>query len=122
MDDKKLELLLAYTTFHIGVYLTLTTVLIGASILRAVNHPLIRWAVGCFLVAGASGGIIAANVAERGDSSATFFAAGYRLSIWGVQLFPLHLLTTVEHLAFWTGILPISLVFLFRGGAHFKAA
>ena len=120
MEDKKLELLLTYTTFHIGVYLSLATAFMGASILRAVNHPLIRWAVGCFLFAGACGGVIAANVAENGDSGVTFFGADYRLKLWGWHLFPLHMLTTVEHLAFWIGILPFSIVFLFRGGGHFK--
>jgi len=113
MNDKRLELLLTYTTFHIGVYLSLTTAFMGASILGQLNHPLLRWAVACFLVAGACGGIVAANIGEDANVSATtFFASTHRLNLWGKKWFRLKVLTTIEHFAFWAGILPVAIAFL----------
>jgi hypothetical protein len=81
MEDKRLDLLLTYTTFHIGLYLTLTTAFMGASTLGKPNHWLIRCAVGCFLLSGACGGIIAENIAENGDSASIFFSANYKFSL-----------------------------------------
>ena len=120
VDNKPLELLLMYTIFHVGAYLTLTTAFMAATVLWKFDSWLIRWAVFFFLIAGACGGLIAANVAENGDDAATFFQPEYRLNLLGLKWFPLRVLTTVEHLAFWVGILPITIVYLVIGGVQFK--
>jgi hypothetical protein len=119
MEQKSLEVLMLYTTFHIGVYVSLTTVFIGASVFNHINHGLLRWAVGCFLVAGACGGMIAANAAEYVDAVPHFFT-DYKLKIWCLPLVTFQPIATLEHLAFWAGLLPISIAYLFRGGAYFK--
>lgn len=119
MEDKRLDHLLTYTTFHIGVYLSLTTGFIGASIFGNLSHPLLRWAVFCFLVAGGCGGLIAANIAEYRGEPEEFFARG-ALTFWKRRGLTYRALATIEHAAFWIGILPLAAVFLFCGGEVFK--
>jgi hypothetical protein len=119
MEDRRLDLLLTYTIFHIGVYLSLTTAFMGATILGRANGWPIQWAVFWFLVAGACGGIVAANAAEDGATATKFFDPKHRLSLWGFDKFRLRWLTTIEHAAFWLGILPTWVVFLVCGGAGF---
>ena len=121
MEYKRLELLLMYTVFHIGVYVSLTTVLIGATVFGHINHGLIRWAVICFLVAGACGGTIAANVAH-GKLTPDQILKDARLGVLGIPTLPLRPLATVEHLAFWAGILPLVGAFLFCQGAGWVPA
>ena len=119
MEDKRLELLLNYTIFHIGVYLSLTTALMGARVLGRVNHWTIRWAIFWFLVAGACGGLVAANIAEESPPADDFLHDKYRLWFWCFRVTPLRWVTTIEHLAFWVAILPIAYAFVRH--ADFKA-
>ena len=105
-EPQSLEALMIYTTFHIGVYVSLTTVFIGASVFKHVNHWTLRWAVGCFLIAGMCGGIIAANAAEYTDPVPQFFYS-HVLNIWCIPLTTYKPFATLEHLAFWAGLLPI---------------
>jgi hypothetical protein len=119
MDDKRLDRLLTYTVFHIGVYMSLTTAFMGATVFGSLYHPVLRWAVGCFLVAGACGGVIAANIAEFKGSPEEFFAKG-ALNFWKKWRLTYRWLASIEHAAFWVGLLPVALVFLSCGGAAFK--
>jgi len=51
-----LELLMTYTTFHIGVYVTLATAVIGADAFKNIGHWSLRFvALPCFAIAGLAG-------------------------------------------------------------------
>lgn len=107
---KRLDRLLAYTTFHIGVYITLAAALIGARAFGTVSHPVLKWALVCFIVAGGCGGIIAANIADfMGAHEADFFKP-WALKVWGVPAFTYSWLAWLEHVTFWAGVLPVAWV------------
>src|SRR5579863_7485315 len=114
-EQQPLDVLMMYTTFHIGVYVSLTTIFIGASVFGRLNDGVLRWAVFCFLVAGACGGIIAASAAEFTGPACDFFLKP-SLRLWCFGPWPFKPFATVEHIAFWAGLLPISVVYLARGG------
>ena len=100
-----LQVLMTYTVFHIGAYLSLTTLLMSATVFGRLSLRHVKLAIGCFLLAGACGGIIAANAAEYLGGLDEFFTT-YELNIWG---FPIPYLlfryvARVEHSSFWLGI------------------
>jgi hypothetical protein len=117
MENKQLELLLSYTVFHIGVYLSLFTALIGVAVLGKVQSGLLRFSVACFLVAGICGAIVGSNISEFKDFASFSMA---KIGPWGLSWFTYRVWTTVEHLAFWVGILPIVGLFIVKGPEVFK--
>lgn len=119
MENKQLDLLLSYTVFHIGVYVSLFTALIGVSVLGGVQSGLLRFSVACFLVAGVCGAVVGSNIPEFKD-----FAKFSQTKIgpWGCGWFTYWYWTTAEHLAFWAGILPIAGLFILQGPEAFKKA
>src|SRR5262245_49889184 len=62
-DDSRLDRLVTYTTFHIGVYVTLAAAALTVAEKLPAMFP--GWALGCsivlLVVAGAAGGTIASN-------------------------------------------------------------
>lgn len=116
MTENSLETLMAYTTFHIGVYVSLTTIFMGASVLKKANHWTLKWAVFCFLVAGMCGGIIAANAAEYTGPASEFFYKPV-LCLWWLGPWKFRPFSTVEYASFWAGLLPIAGYYLY--GANF---
>ena len=117
MENKQLELLMNYTVFHIGVYISLFTALIGASVLADVHSNLLRFSVACFLLAGICGAVVGSNIPEFNDFS-TFSRT--KIGPWGFQWFTYWYWTTTEHIAFWVGIVPIAGLFIWKGPAAFK--
>jgi hypothetical protein len=127
-DDKRLRTLFDYTIFHIGVYTTLVSGLLGVFAWANVNPdapaahflPLhcIKWAVIFFLLAGAAGGAIVSNIAEN----ETFESLTSKpLKVFWFEHLPCDCLTRFlhydyvsrfEHLAFWIGILIAAVGFL----------
>ena len=92
----------------------------GATVFGPLTHQVLRWAVACFLLAGACGGVIAANIAEFSDEPMAFFESG-ALMFWKKKGLTYSRLAAVEHAAFWIGILPLAATFLLYGGAGFKS-
>ncbi len=113
----QLSNLLSYTLFHIGVYISLVTALIGAGVFAELNHPVFRFSVFCFLVAGICGAAVRSNIPEYA-TWVSFSQA--KLGFWGCGFFSYSSWTTAEHIAFWLGILPLALLFVARGAAGFK--
>jgi hypothetical protein len=108
VEDKRLELLMSYTVFHIGLYISLVAALIATEKGYQLFAPLsIRMAVVLLLAAGACGGTIAVNVAEfdvRENRISEFFAeSGYSLRVWDAPnlLLNYRCLARVEHFFFW---------------------
>jgi hypothetical protein len=118
-EDQRLDHLLTYTTFHIGVYVSLVAGLISAGVFTQNDHWLLRFGVGCFLVAGLCGGVIGSSIPDFADFAAFSTAP---IGFWGLKPWTYYWWAKLEHLAFWAGILPITLAFLCKGPALFKKA
>src|SRR5215469_15926952 len=117
LDDKKLELILTYTVFHIGVYISLATAFIGASFLADVFKKYRLWlilAVISFVAAGALGGLIASNIAEDPVTYDGLLTGTPPLEAWGHPLLQFRCAARFEHTAFWVGVLVTLGVFLHR--------
>jgi len=108
------DLLMSYTIFHIGVYITLAAAILAAQELRStLNHPIMRLSMLAFVVAGMCGAVIASNLPE---SSSWQDFSSKRIGPWGLELATYHIWATVEHLAFWVGILlPITIALMWPG-------
>jgi hypothetical protein len=116
--DERLGHLMTYTVFHIGVYISLFTALIGVGIFKDFDHWLLRFCVGCFLCAGVCEAVVGSNIPEHPN-----FESYSKTPIgpWGCRMFLYSTWATIEHLAFWLGILPIVGGFLIYGPAILKA-
>ena len=108
-DFEKVKLLFDYTKYHIGIYTTLGTILVGALGLHdnitLKFCGLLLWLSIAFIgVAGLAGGIIASTLPES-DSLTDFFRQ--KTGPWGRPLLSLsgRRWTMVEHTAFWAGLI-----------------
>jgi hypothetical protein len=102
---EQLKLLMDYTVFHVGVYISLSTGLVALLGLfpgkaDVMKEPLIA-ALACFLLAGACGGVIAAHIP---------YATDFRIfhNTWigflGGRFAPARVWMLIEHTAFWAGV------------------
>jgi hypothetical protein len=122
VEDHRLELLMDYTTFHIGLYMTLTGVLIAADAYKVFPGCVGKFAVALFLIAGACGGIIAVNAAEFDvtNHKISEFFDSHPLDVWGFGIFRYRALAFIEHAAFWFGALTLVGTFLLHHGETSK--
>jgi hypothetical protein len=103
-----LKLMMDYTLFHIGAYITLTTLLVALLGLegfkqRAAGMKVFLLAtLVCFVIAGICGGIVASNIpyfqnfeALKSANIGPFFS---------VPAWPMVCWTSLEHIAFWAGV------------------
>ena len=123
IEPHGLELLMTYTTFHIGLYMSLVTALIASETFGKAKHWTIRWAILCLILAGACGGLIAVNAAEyditlHDNTEKPFFDGSYALTIWiwSSRFLRYPYLSLTEHFLFWLGISPLSATVLCAGG------
>jgi hypothetical protein len=121
LEDHRLELLMSYTIFHIGLYMSLIAAVIAAYEIKKPVFPLlaVKQAMFCFLVAGACGGIIAINVAEYDIRihPVSHFYRDYPLTVlwWSGGCFLNYpFLEHLEHIAFWVGTLRLFVAFMLR--------
>jgi hypothetical protein len=109
MEDQQLSTLFTYTTFHIGLYATLTS---GLFVVIAYTHehlsqtlmpllPYAKWTAVFVLVAGAAGGAIASNIPNH-KTFESFSAA--KLSVFGIPTLKYAAWAHVEHLSFWAAV------------------
>lgn len=122
MEDKQLNHLMTYTTFHIGIYVSLTATLVGLGLWGQYDaHPALvgwlRYAVACLTCAGVCGGVIGSNIPDF-ISYSTFNESP--IGFLGLRIFPAWLWIRLEHLAFWAGLLPIAAMFVLKGPTFFK--
>jgi hypothetical protein len=110
---EKLKLLMDYTIFHVGVYITLSTLLISLLGLKGFKEhtvllrPYLVWTLGCFIVAGALGGLIAGSLPYYENFSELQEA---KLGPWFLPgIIPFRWCANLEHTAFWLGIVGILL-------------
>jgi len=104
---ERLGLLMNYTIFHIGVYMSLISAiaaLLGLFPTRAhVMQTQLLIALGLFLFAGICGGIIASHIPYAKDFE-TFANTEY-VGVWGFRFIPAWLCMTLEHAFFWAGVI-----------------
>lgn len=110
---EQLKLLMDYTIFHIGVYITLSGLMVSLLGLKAFANRAkamrcyILGALTCFLIAGMCGGLIAGNIPYF--SSFTAFTDA-TIGPWFTPPFlRASYCMNAEHTAFWAGVT----VFLF---------
>jgi hypothetical protein len=115
--EAQLDRLLTYTTFHLGVYISLITAIIGAGIFGKIDRPLFRFAAFCFLISGVCGGVIGSNIPEFADYQSYSQA---KLGAYGLKIFDYKTWIVIEHTAFWLGVVPIALAYIFSGKKSFK--
>ena len=105
----QLGLLMDYTVFHIGVYITLGTGILGVEALKKIDHWSLRWAMGFLLAAGLAGGTIAGNIPHYTTFNAFTEA---KLSFLGQRFWSYSVWAILEHGFFWTAIVVPSVTFL----------
>lgn len=107
VETKQLEALLTYTTFHIGMYATLITALLGLLAtdflkVKAEVFSKFLWAtLVLFVLAGAAGGLVGSSIPTF-KSYEEFKAA--RLGPWCATWFQSETVVHLEHTFFWLGI------------------
>jgi hypothetical protein len=107
IQDDQLKMLMDYTKFHIGMYTTLCTILVGfLGLYReagawTVMRPYLFATLLCFVAAGMFGGIVAANLPHC-ETFEEFERK--RLGPFGWPLIPSSTCISLEHLFFWIGI------------------
>jgi hypothetical protein len=117
LDFENLKLLFEYTKFHILLYTSLITLLIGLFLFGFGGNSAAQFrfpmklVVACFVVAGGAGGVIGSSIPSY-KSLSTFldkyispFDIPY-LKLTGQQW------VNLEHSAFWVGIIVATVVFI----------
>lgn len=107
--DERLQQLMEYTKFHIGMYVSLAALLIGVltadkNTLHIASAKPMWWLVvtlTLFLAAGACGGLIASSIPDHTDYKAFMDA---KLGPWHTRLIPARVCVSAEHTFFWVGV------------------
>jgi hypothetical protein len=106
--ETQLKLMMDYTLFHIGAYITLTTLLVALLGLEGFKQRaagMKRFLLGtlvCFIIAGICGGVVASNIPyfktfdalQRANIGPFLFIHAMPMVVW----------TSLEHTAFWAGV------------------
>ena len=105
---EQLKLLMDYTIFHIGVYITLGGLMVSLLAMKTFETRGIEMrlyliaALGCFLVAGMFGGLIAGNIPYYQDFMK--FTEAWIGPWFATKLARAWFCMRAEHTAFWLGI------------------
>jgi hypothetical protein len=117
----QLKFLMDYTIFHIGAYITLSTLLVALLGLEGLKQRamgmkyFLLLTLVCFMLAGICGGIVASNIPYF--TSVDQFSDKNIGPFFAVRAFPLIVWTSAEHVFFWVGVssaligVPIIIVF-----------
>ena len=100
----QLKLLMDYTKFHLGIYISLFTVSVAYVATRQPSQELgvVKAAMLCFLIAGVGGATIGSNIPYFEHFEALQKA---RIGPWRLRLLPYESWSSIEHAAFWLGIM-----------------
>lgn len=105
VESDKIRMLLDYTIFHIGVYISLGTILTTLCSANAIHlsfsKKLLVPAIGLIGLAGLAGGVVASSLPEA-DTLSGFLKspAGF----WDLNILTGRIWTRVEHSSFWFGL------------------
>jgi hypothetical protein len=99
---KQLKMLLDYTKFHIGFYLTFAGIAVALVQLKIVKLAVLVPSFVGLLAAGIAGGVIGSSIPLY-DSFDGFKKD--ELGFWGIRIMPFEQWARLEHLGFWFAIL-----------------
>jgi hypothetical protein len=105
---EQLKLLMDYTIFHIGVYITLSALMVSLLGLKAFEgraqamRCYLIAALVCFVLAGMFGGVVASNIPYFHTLPA--FTTSWIGPWFATQALPAWFCMTAEHTAFWAGV------------------
>lgn len=116
MGNIQIQMLLTYTVFHVGIYITLLAALFGIAIKDNIKSIKLRIMAFFLVVAGFSGGVIGANIPEFSNYD-DFVNA--RLRIWCCETWNYKFWSSLEHNAFWCGIILVCGFYIFEGPRSF---
>ena len=100
MDDQ-LKLLMDYTKFHIGVYLSFGIASVAMVRFADVRIDDLKLSLMLLVVAGAAGGVIGSSIPEY-KTWAEFTRS--KLGALGIPLLPYWAWAKIEHVAFWAAL------------------
>ena len=115
-----LALLFDYTKFHIGVYLTMTSVYVALATIKVnetfilkFNETLLWLAILFTLLAGFAGGVIISSITQIQSTKSSDFLK-CRIGPWDCNFFHFHALrwTYIEHTSFWFALILAMLSFI----------
>lgn len=98
---EQLKLLMDYTRFHIGVYLTLGAAAIGLLEARLFCASVLLPGLALLFVAGIAGGVIGSSIPDF--ATWTAFDCS-KLKVLGIRTWSWRRWAMVEHLSFWLAI------------------
>lgn len=115
VESKSLELLFDYTKFHIGAYLTLSSLYVALLAMSVKSQALFNvtpekiflyLAIGFTLFAGMAGGVIASSITQIETTKSSDFL-DCRIGPLHWDWLTCHALrwTQVEHVCFWLGLI-----------------
>jgi hypothetical protein len=103
---EQLKVLMDYTKFHIGVYVSLVSAAVALTRVQSSSSAFLslKIAMVCFVIAGIAGGVIAGNIPLYHEWQ-DFYEA--RIGPWGTRLFRFRHWAHIEHTAFWIGVVSV---------------
>jgi hypothetical protein len=111
-DMEQLKLLMTYTLFHIGLYASLTSALLGflafsPKSIRRDLYPYMVSTLGCFVMSGIFGGIIASSIPRFDDwDSFRNTDMGPIWPLWAQGILgKFETVAALEHWFFWLGMM-----------------
>lgn len=119
--SKSLELLFEYTKFHIGIYLTMTSIYVGLATLTVnnklalhINQYLLWIAIVFTMLAGLAGGVIVSSITQINSNKTSEFLE-CSIGPWDWKRLHFHALkwTYIEHSSFWVGLICAVFSFIF---------
>ena len=112
-NHKSLGLLFEYTKFHIGIYLTMTSIYVALATVKInnvlafdVNDCLLYLAIAFTMLAGLAGGVIVSSITQI-ESNKTSDFLECSIGPWDWKILHFHALkwTYIEHTSFWLGLI-----------------
>lgn len=101
----QLKVLMDYTKFHIGIYISLVSAAIALAKVAPVGGFIsLRIAIVCFVVAGIAGGVIAGNIPLY-STWREFDEA--KIGPLGTRLLRFRHWAHIEHTVFWLGVVGV---------------
>jgi hypothetical protein len=108
MENTQMKMMMDYTIFHIGVYITLSTLLVTLIGLKAFEEklsalrPFLGWTLVFFVVAGMCGGIVAGSLPYYESFDA--FSKADIGPFFAPHVLPSRFWMSAEHVFFWCGV------------------
>ena len=104
MPTDNRELLMTYTIFHIGTYISLAAAILAAQAFgnEAFAGGVLRFSLAMFVLAGACGAIVGSHISDSNDWE---HYKSMKIGPLGVPMATYWLWAKAEHIFFWVGIM-----------------